>query len=238
MKLPPGMFHKLIDTYEPARGINRICIAFRHGRLWCYATDGRAGVRTAIDATSNELLELELLVGTGAEKAGFLVDGKVFRELQKAGPFTIVKQEKQWLAKSISGSFYPIDLDLSPRVPDMFESLVAMEHDRVALGRVGCNPDYLVKLRDSIGIEDDLLQFELSIDDGRPLVMRNAGNIAMLMPATGNEFEGIKALIYAAKEAINIHPSRDLLAEMILKTFGVSYAKDRVGEDDRSVAPA
>ena len=152
--------------------------------------------------------------------------------------FTIVKQEKQWLAKSISGSFYPIDLDLSPRVPDMFESLVAMEHDRVALGRVGCNPDYLVKLRDSIGIEDDLLQFELSIDAGRPLVMRHTGNIAMLMPATGNEFEGIKALIYAAKEAINIHPSRDLLAEMILKTFGVSYAKDRVGEDDRSVAPA
>jgi hypothetical protein len=231
MKLPHGPIHKLIDTDKPARGINRICIAFRHARLWCYATDGRAGVRTAIDATSNELLELEALVGAGADKAGFLLDGKVFRELQKAGPFTIVKQEKQWLAKSISGSFYPIDLDLSPRVPSMFESLVAMEHDRVSLGRVGCNPDYLVKLRDSIGIEDDLLQFELSIDAGRPLVMRHAGNIAMLMPATGNEFGGIKALIDAAKEAVNIHPSRDRLAEMILKTFGVKHAEMAKVED-------
>jgi len=235
MRLPFGRFEKMVDEAEPSRGINRVCMAFRRGRLFCYATNGRLCVRTCVDASSNEILELEEMLGAkGIDplKAGLMIEAKTFKLLQK-GPCEIVCTNGQWFLRNKSGNMFPTEVDLSPRMVDMIEQVFTMEGEAPKLGDLGFNPDYLALCRDAVYGEDNdtLVRIELPVDPERALAMRHDtnGSAAMVMPAKNCAFQGIKELIEAAQDAMG--PSRDRLAEMICKTFGAKYSEMSKVED-------
>lgn len=240
MKLPPGNLERIVDTSN-RYGFVHLAIAYRHDKLWVYATSTRHAVRTEIEVTHEEIEELGALMSVRnikPEKAALLVPVDVYKQLRRfKQPVAIHCEGGSWTIspRGASVSFH-VALDIDSKMVDCIEQVFSMEFDRPELGTLSVDAKALEECREGIGQQDIGATMSIPVNVAkRPMILRQGANIACLMPLTMSNTPGIDKLVEAAKEALdaeNLPGSTSDLARLILSTFGVTHAESSVTEEN------
>lgn len=247
MKLPYGNLTKLVGDSTRIDAMGKLSIAYRHHKLWVYATDGKALARAEIEVGDDELKELYVALsekGGDPNRCAILVDVETYTTLRKGkAPIAIDLTGAQPVIRQRGkNTMFAVELDPDARLPEMIEQILVMERDRTELGTLHFDPRLPLLCLDAIAYDDKgngIASVEVAPNLWKPWIMRNGANVAVFMPARDTagkepELPGLKALIDTAKAVLNLNGAVDdpalpatpvKFAELVLKTFGVTFAE-------------
>lgn len=229
--LPPATVVKLCDTTREGvlRGFQNVFLAFRHGSLFAYATNGRGLVRVRVDTTEDEELKSieEMVFSTGADisKASIAMHASTFKELVKKGqPCSLLRVDKSWYLRKYDGTMFSVMFDPCCTRVRMFEDFIANEAGAPLLGTFSFNPSLIEACNGAIGNDGDVATIEIANADNRPMMLRNGQNIGMVMPCRSKEGRtpGLDALLEAAQAALNDPLALRDLPRKIIQTLSES----------------